>query len=239
MSIRKTAGYMVLIAVLAGITGCTTARMKVPTALQGVSEMPVTGRKAFRFNESFQFAPYSVVDVKRGWTKGSSWGLMGFSSGHKNQQYEFTLHNAKNVEWKAQCATKVSKRELEQNMWGGELTVELTAATAFVCTFHCEKTGDDWKMLLSRKTGHAALTGTLTDGATSITVTGTRSLEGSSIELSTATGYTFLMNNAMVGAVQVINTGAVWILPSSTEEIQQILANASAALILYDDIGED
>ncbi|NCC50749.1 MAG: hypothetical protein EOM20_05975 [Spartobacteria bacterium] len=239
MSKYISMGFLVgltVVSILAG--GCTTASMQVPSALQGVPVLAVTGRSAFRFNESFQFGPYAVTDVKRGWTSGSSWGLMGFRSTHKNQQYEFSLVAA-DAEWKAQCATRVSRKDLEQNLWGGELTAQLDLDSAFICTLHSESTGATWKMLMSRKTGQAVMDGTLSDGVSSITVSGTRSLKGSSIELSTATGYTFEINGSVVAAVQVINNGAIWLVPSIPRETQDLLAAAATALILYDDIGKN
>lgn len=49
-------------------------------------------------------------------------------------------------------------------------------------------------------------------------------------------GYELRVDGAVVGAVQTINGGAVWIEASASPEVRQAAALASATLLLYQSI---
>ena len=82
------------------------------------------------------------------------------------------------------------------------------------------------------------LKGELSDGTTTISIRGTREFAGSIFASGSPTGFEFFMNDTVIGAVEVINAGAVWIVASVEDELRSPLAVTASALLLYQDIGE-
>jgi len=223
------------------ISGCTTAHMALPSDMPaGITQMTVEGRKAFSFDESFSFGPYAIQDVQRGWRVKTAWGFLGFNSSHAKQTYEFEMKTGKKT-WTANCATGVRWKDMNFGNFmdtGGTLNWELKSDLVFACTFARKKSGKTWKLAMNQGTEHIVMDGVLTDDKSSILVEGTQKLEGSSFPLLDPTGYYFRKNGKIVGAVEVINNGAVWIDATQSKEVQSALACASAALMLYKDLKE-
>ncbi len=219
--------------------GCRMARMAIPEPLMTEAvEMTVEGRQKFTFKESLTFGPYRVTDVDRSWTKTSSWGGQWFSNSKAKQSYEFTLRDSNTPIWEAQCATGVDERELNfNNFLGGQL--EITSASIyFACAFLEKQERKRWRLVMSQSPSEMVMDGVLTDGQTRINVKGSQKLQGSPIPLSDPTGYEFELRGHIVGAVEVINKGSVWLHPSIEPEIRSALATASSALLLYRAIHE-
>lgn len=213
--------------------GCTTARMAVKQDLAGsAEEMAVEGKRIIGLNNFFQFGPYSVSDIHRGWKTTTKLGALGFGSSSSKQKSEFSLSKG-SQRWLAQCATGVKWKELEMGDFlssGGTLTSELESDTIYICQFDGP---GDWKLAMNQGTGDMVMNGVLTDGMTTINVDGTRALAGSSWPLMEPTGYHFVASGRTVGAVEIINQGAVWISESLPDPQQNAIANAAAALLLY------
>lgn len=216
-------------------TGCTMARMAVPPDLPAsASAMPVEGKKTFSFDESFHFGTYRVEEVRRGWTRTTAWRFIGFESGKSKQTYEFILRAAGNESWTAHCATGVRWKEMEFENFldtGGSLTWPFKSKTVFACTF--EKQGKSWKLAMGQELNDSVLNGILTDGSTVVTVEGIRALAGSSIPLGEPSGFLFRGPEGLLGAVEVINSGTVWIAGEASPEARSALACASSSLLLY------
>lgn len=230
---------LVLIGVILG--GCTIARMALPQSLASTTEMPVTGRQGFGFNKPLHFGNYVAADIHRGWLTRTKFGALGFAASKAKQSYWFKLKEAEAIVLEAQCATGVKSKDLELDNFldsGGTLGVELESQTLFACTFTQPGTEDAWRLAMSQGTGAIVLNGILTDGVTSIMVRGTRELEGGKWPLLAPTGYHFVKNGQVIGAVEVINAGAVWMLEAESEEARRAMAAAASALLLYRDIKE-
>ncbi len=229
------------------LMGCTTARMAVRPQLVSVAkEMKVKGRKAFSFGETFFFGPYQVAEVHRGWTRSTSFGgsmfeerKKKFSSRSATQEYEFLLKDGKGDVWKCQCVTSSDQNYVDVLLGRkSRLAIGLTSKTSFVCTFRSKNRPEVWRLVMNEHfDSSGVMNGVLSDGKISILIQGTRKLAGTSFPLSTPSGYEFLMKEHVAGSVEVINNGAVWIVPSIEERLHSPLAVTSAALLLYQDIG--
>jgi hypothetical protein len=221
--------------------GCRTARFDVPSDLASQApEWTVEGRQRFSFKEAISFGPFRTTDVDRSWTETTSWGAGWFSSSKAKQTYEFLLQETGGPVWEAQCATGVSRQDMRfDEVLGGELEVELQANVYFACSF-CQKGEKNvWRLAMSQPTSEMVLNGVLTDRKTRIQVQGSQKLQGSPIPIPDPSGYTFVLDGTLVGAVEVINKGAVWLRPTVDPEIRSVLATASTALLLYKNIGGD
>ena len=238
---RQLLSPSILIAffITALLTGCTAARMQLPSDISaGASEMPVEGRKAFSFDESFSFGTYNILEVKRGWKETTAWGIFGFDSSHARQTYEFKIRSYDH-QLMANCATDVDWKSMQSDNFldtGGTMNWELSSALVFACTFTEEKSGNTWKLIMNQNTQNMVMDGVFTDNKLAILVKGTQKLSGSSLPLLDPTGYYFRKDEKSIGAVEVINNGAVWIDSSQPKAVQAALAGASGALMLYQDL---
>ena len=225
---------------LLGLAACTTAKMACPPELSASAvEMPVTGRQGFGLSESFRFGPYDVSDVHRGWRVTTAWGIFGYGSSKSEQPFEFKLHAPDNAAWQAHCAAGVRWNEMELNDFmdtGGVLEWGLSSHALFTCEFSPPDKKKPWKMVMKQETQDLVMDGLIGDGAIRIFVKGTRELAGGAWPLTEATGYLFYRDQDLVGAVDVVNQGAVWIEKDLANDTRSAMAASASALLLYRDL---
>ena len=218
------------------ITACREARMAAPQQVTSqAQEWAIKETRIIGWDSPFNFGPYHVANVQRGWQETTAWGFLGYENYKSKQQFQYTVQRAGGQPWVCNCATGVGQQVLQGMIGGGTLTWELTAATNFACSL---KNGDKiWRMVVaSQGSSKLAMQGVLQGPGKDIQVKGTHELEGSSLGLSDPTGYTFYSPQGPIAAVQVINNGIVWMLPGPD---QDALAAASAGLLLYKDVSRD
>lgn len=216
------------------------AHMALPTDLKSESrEMAVEGRSLMLFSKSFQFGPYRVTDVHRGWVSGKGFSIWGYSSSEAEQKYEFSMVEAGLADWVVQCTTDADWSQLEtRGFLGGGLGIEMSSNRQLVCTLEHEDDGGPSRLFMAQSARDKVLTGIMKGGAAQIDISATHKLEGSPLKAGEPTGYVFHIGGRPVGAVEVINKGTVWLDGSETPEIRSALAATSAALLLYQDIKE-
>jgi hypothetical protein len=235
-----------LLPLFAGValSGCQVAHMALPDDLQNeTSELAVEGRSLLIFKDSFQFGPYQVADVHRGWTRGGghslSIGETEFGSSEAEQKYEFAVNEQESPARIVRCATTADWSQMEtEGFLGGRFGVEFSSNQQLVCILKQNGGGKPAKLVMSRSASanETALQGIMVDGATRIDISGTHGLDSTPLQVSTPTGYIFQIGGRSVGAVEVINAGTVWLDNSATPETRSTLAAASAVLLLYQDI---
>ncbi|OQA24921.1 MAG: hypothetical protein BWY59_01978 [Verrucomicrobia bacterium ADurb.Bin345] len=240
MTNMRLAGLGLLIASAACLCGCTVARMAVdPSLAGGAQELPVQGRQGFVWNKPLEFGGFKVTDIDRGWLKRMKWDVFGLTGEKARQSYEFKIASGNGPAWQAKCATGINRKDLELDNFlntGGSLKVELESDVLFACTFTAPR--GEWKLIMSQGTRQVVLNGILTDGSKQLLVEGTRELAGGAWPMMEPTGYHFLLNGRFVGAVEVLNAGAVWLDGSLDENTRMAVASASSALLLYREIHE-
>lgn len=238
------AGRLLLLCTGLSLSGCQTAHMALPQDLQGESsELTVEGRSLLIFGNSFDFAPYHVTDVNRGWTKGKGFsissGTTEFGSSEAKQKYEFSVNESGRATWEVQCATEADWSQLEtEGFLGGGFAIEFSSNKQLVCTLKQEGGEKPSKLVMaqSASANETALQGIMTNGATKIDISATHRLDSTPLQVRTPTGYIFHIAGRPVGAVEVINKGTVWLHNSVTPEIRSALAATSAVLLLYQDL---
>lgn len=226
------------------LSGCQVARMALPQDLPSESsELIVEGRPLLILNNSFQFGPYHVTDVHRGWTRGGGYsvsiGATEFGSSKAKQKYELSVNEPDRPTWAVRCATTADWSQLEtEGFLGGRFGVEFSSNQQLVCTLK-QDSGEKLSKLVMAQSASAnetALQGIMTDGTTRIDISATHKLDTTPLRVSTPTGYIFHIKGRSVGAVEVINKGTVWLNNSVTPETRSALAATSAVLLLYQDI---
>ena len=235
--LRRVALFALLACLALLAFACREAQMAIPPDLNLASPpMKVEQTRVIGWDSPFDFGPFHVSAVHRGWTEATAWGFMVYESYKAEQSYEFRIAKQGGKPWQCNCATNVNQQVLEGMVAGGKLTWELGAGQSLACSLKGPG-GQLWKLALAAS-GHsrAAMRGYLIGPKLTIQVQGTDKLEGSTIPLSEPTGYVFSVHTTTSGtiaAVQVINNGVLW-LPNSPE--QEPLAAASAALLLYQNV---
>lgn len=226
---------LLILAALLGLTlalGCSSARMALPENLkESATMMACKGRGGF--DESFTMGPYQVVEVKRGWTRKSAWGFLGYSSSNTRQQYEYSLITPEGVQWQGQAATNLRQKELEGEAWGGKLEITLSDKENVVA--RCSGP-TSWTLVLTLKSSENLFAGIYNSGNQTFEIQGTHKLAGSPMPLTDTSGYLISRGGEVVAAVEVINAGAVWMSPKLTAMERDQLAAAAAALLLYQDL---
>jgi hypothetical protein len=232
------AGWLLLLFTGLSLSGCQTAHMALPQDLQSESsELTVEGRSLLIFSKSFQFEPYHIIDVHRGWTRGKGFSISGYSESEAKQKYEFSVNESDRTTWEVQCAVGAEWSQLEmQGFLEGGLTIEFSSDRQLVCTLKQEGGGKLSKLVMAQSANETALQGIMTDGATQIDISATHKLDTTPLQVSEPTGYIFHIKGRFAGAVEVINKGTVWLHNSETPEIRSALAATSAVLLLYQDI---
>ncbi len=232
------AGGLLLLFTGLSLSGCKTAHMALPESLQSdASELTVEGRKR-GFNESFQFGSYRAVNVHRGWTRGDSVSIAGFSDSKAKQKYEFSIEELDRSTWDVQCATGVkwSNVDLKGGFLGKGLSIERSPDRNLACSFKQEGSEEHSTLVMTQSNSESFLQGAMTYDATQINISATNKMAGSPFPLKDATGYMFHIEGRLIGAVEVFTKGTVWLDDTATPEIRSVLAATASALLLYQDI---
>lgn len=236
--LRRCVTLLTIMLVAFAGTACREARMAAPLELvAGIPAWNVEQTMAVGWDAPFTFGPYTVKQIRRGWTKSNAWGFMGYESYQAGQSYEYLLDTGvAGKSWHCNCAVNVSQKVLEGMVGDGKLTWEVGAGQRLACSLRPPR-DKPWRLALAASgASNAPMQGVLEGPGLTVRVRGTDKLEGTTIPLSEPVGYVFAVIGAMdgtVGAVQVINNGVLW-LPDSPQ--QPALAAAAAALLLHQDI---
>lgn len=215
------------------LPACQTARMPVPETLAASERMPVQGRQGWKLNQQIRFGPFETSEVQRSWTRGRDLRVLAYERNNRRQQYSFTLREAAQDRWRVTCAATLLARTIHTPV----VDVEPTNRSALHCSLRSlEGSGEVWELMLHEQR-ERPLAGTLTrDGAT-LRVLGTNRLDRA-LSTSATTGYEIQENGRVLGAVEVINDGAVWLRGDVAPGSRSLVSATSAALLLLEDLRE-
>ena len=225
-----------LFLLLGAALSCTEARMPLsPQLRSSAMEFPVAGREGLVFSKEFSFGPYRVVRVRRGWVEKLTVGFGGVNSSETRDSFEFEMLSS-DGSWIGKCAGALAQQRVEYDrVFGGAFSWDLAADTGFVCRLTGPKGSGDWQLVMRQGPDDRALSGVLRTRTDMLEVRGISALDGSPLELSTASGYEFRYHGRLAGGVEVMNAGRVWIVPSACCPREAMIAALSSALLLYRD----
>ncbi|WP_242926080.1 hypothetical protein [Pontibacter vulgaris] len=233
--------YLLLIS-LAGalaLASCSVPPMAVESSFKQQAEvLPVAGRKTFKPNGSFTIGKYTVANVYRGWRNMGGFSIFSYNNIKARQQYQFSLQNGQGSEWYVFGASKLQHKSLKDNTG---VTIEVAPNMEYYASHFTSPESGQWHLLtvdprhyLERK----KFEGELSNGTTTYTIAPVYKFEGKNLPVSDIIGYEFKDGNAIVGAVQVINNGNVWMHPELAPDTRMVLASAMASLLLYEKLDE-
>ncbi|RUM48193.1 MAG: hypothetical protein DSY80_00005 [Desulfocapsa sp.] len=174
-------------ALLLFLPGCRPAHMAVPGSLQNsATVLEVSGRQKLSFDESFAIPPYKIIEVNRGWTRNTAWGIMMWNSSNKDQSYNFIVQEPGMTDFKVQCATDRSWQRLEfGHVFKGTLDIEYAVDANLLCEISQDKTTLVSLVMKYDDRDNMMLSGKLSDGITQITVQASNKLEGEFVGMLT------------------------------------------------------
>lgn len=227
---RAIAPIVVLVTLSLG--GCQAARMPVPEPLAGAERMSVSGRQGFRLSPRLRFGVYEAQSIQRSWTRGRDRGATPVAThSERTQTYRFTLHEGEVARWFVACRAAVQSLRIDLRV----VDMHPDDKSALYCNL--QSTADRltaWELELAERHGRP-LAGTLTLGPSRLDVMGTDRVAGA-LSMGATTGYEIRSEGDVVGAVEVINRGAVWLRPDLDPERRSVLAAVATALLLFDDL---
>jgi hypothetical protein len=231
---------MVLLGACLLFIGCQMARMAVPQDLEAQSE-PYTckGRTGFTLTERFEFGPYKVTEVRRGWTRRFTASAASWEHTRARQQYEYVMTTPNGARWQGLAATGVKKNDIRATSGNAELILGITSDINFVTHLGIEKDAAPWTLAMAQGAGDHLLKGILTDGKAQYLVAGTHRLQGSSMPLPDTAGYLISKDGKPVAAVDLLNEGSVRLSRSLTSDEKDLLSAAAATLMLYQDVAKN
>ncbi|MFD2513175.1 hypothetical protein ACFSRY_04810 [Pontibacter locisalis] len=228
-----------LLASLAGalvMPSCSVPPMAVESSFkEQAEELPVAGRKVLKPNGDFMIGDYKVANVHRGWRRDGGFNILGYDNVKSAQKYEFSLQDPQTGgEWYVFGASNLHEKNLKSN---NGITIQVGPNKEYYASHFTSPESGQWHLVtvdpgnyLTRK----KFEGEVTNGITRYKVAPVYKFEGKSIPPGDILGYEFKDGEEVIGAVQVVNNGKVWMRPDLPQDTRMVLASAAASLLLYD-----
>ena len=123
---RRIALFLLLPCLALLLFACKEARMAVPTELTvATPAIPVEQTRIIGWDSPFDFGPYKVSGVKRGWTSATAWGFMVYESYRAEQSYEYRIAQKGEKPW--QCKLRHQREPAGAGGHGGRRQAHLGA----------------------------------------------------------------------------------------------------------------
>ena len=227
---RKTFPHAVLMLVFV-LGGCSVATMQVDPSLAARAEpMNVTGNNPRLWNRPLAFGAFRTEQVAEGGEWRWAVPLFGGEAGIAWQNYRLVLTDGQQ---RLQATCRTRRVFVERD--GLSVDPSLGRLPVLQCALRPEDGGEPWIMTL-RRTPSMRFAGTLgpEGGDAAMQVESKHRAEGAIVDSGEPVGYTIVDGGTVVGAVETINRGRVWIDPSLSERDRMRAAAMAAALLLFD-----
>jgi hypothetical protein len=215
-------------------SGCQAARMPLPEQLAAAERLPVSGRQGMRPGTRLRFGTFEAHPVTRSWTRGRERGRTAAATEQeRTQTYRFTLREGGAELWFVACRASLRTVRIDVR----SIQVHPSDESALYCNL--QSAGERqtaWELELAERHGRP-LAGTLALGPTRLDIVGTDRVAGA-LPMRQTTGYEIRDAGDVLGAVEVINSGAIWLRGDLEPGRRQLLAAAAAALVLLEDLYE-
>jgi len=195
---------------------------------QGMDELPVEGRSmasGMLVNEDFKMAPYQVVNVSRGAKHTSKFSAFGAFKTNAEAGYSFDFKMADKVVH-GECTSEVGEKGFSLGSTSvGKQTSKLGCACG-------AESAPSASVVMAAETGGNGYGGTLKAHADNFQLKAIYDREGAMLSDGTPAGYR-VDGQGMVGAVDVLGKGRVWVQKKLAADQRADLACVFAGLLLY------
>lgn len=206
--------------------GCS-ARMQLDPALTAKApEQPVSGTAFASFRKPVTFGAYTATLTKGGFTTTTRTSAGPYQRESSKQAFDYTLVGGTPASWTGSCAYGASKQGV---------LFPISNDAGLVCTM-VPDSGGGWQLELKSKGklyGPNSLTGSMTDGTTTLSIAMVHKLAGAAFSSAEPVGYEIRdAGGVAIAAVQIFNPQFVWIDPGLPADLQTAIAAAAAGLLV-------
>ncbi len=234
---RKNHVWLLSLLILFLFSACSTPRINVDEQLLSDSDLyEVQGRQGWLANQTLSFGEFQSGKVDRSWTKGYDYPFIVRFTGAK-EKLSYTLKGGKDLEADVFCIGKL--REQDLRLFHRYFDINLNAKDIFSGTVVLgeEIAYDFYVMNLNQNNVSRAVEGRIIGEDSFISIEPIKKLEGNKAYLSAqAPGFEFKLNGQVIGAVEVLNKGRIWIKKDLSEENRLLVASVASALLLRSDL---
>ena len=219
------------------LASCSTPQMAVDQQLQASTAMPVKGRQGWMVNQHLSFGEFTTGQVKRGWLKSYDIPFIVRFSGAK-EKLAYDLADGEGNTAEVFCMGKL--REQDLLLFNKYFDINLKWQDAFSGTISLNGGRQHYDFLLTdlnQNNWFRPAEGFIRyqEGLIDIQpvdrlVNGKRALGMQSL------GFQFVYEGEVVGAVETLNNGRVWLKDSLAPELRLVLGSVSAALLLRSEL---
>lgn len=221
------------------LSACSTPEMLVDKKLQEESmAYEVNGRNGWLINQRLSFGEYESGKVNRSWTKGYDFPFIVRFTGAK-EKLSFSLKNAEGVEAEIFCLGKL--REQDLTLFHEYFDINLKAKDAFTGSVVVSENAafDFYVTNLNQNNWFREAKGWIRGENAKFEIRPVKMLGNNQRSLGMqAPGFEFVRNNKVVGAVETLNQGRVWLHNDLNEDQKLVLAGVASALLLRSELAD-
>lgn len=216
----------------------TVPAMMVDEHLAKIEPMNVQGRQGWQIRQVITIGEYRSGPVKRSWTKGYDYPfIIRFTAAKEKLGFDTVDGFGRRA--RAFCAGKLSEQDFHK--FNQYFDVNLRTRDVFSCTVAIgeAQTYDFFVHDLNQNSTSGTVNGSLRGAERDIAIrpvwhlaTGKKTWDVRPL------GLEFVDGRTVVGAVELINGGRVWLDPDLSEEHKLVLASLASALLLRSDLAD-
>jgi hypothetical protein len=253
------------LAFISSLIACSPAKIAIGDAgWQQKEELTVKGRNGFLIKQKLSFGEFKTGNVKRSWTKGSSWGFgvpvandwverLNIEFVRRKQTVRFSLTDAAGNESEVTAFSRVRWTDLSVgnnpnsivNVIGDLLQIGDAGTNTYAVRIFTARNEQPWEMVIDNnaaqrkaKTYTGLLAKSKTEYYTVVPVYRLVNKQGRAVALPFGGSVGFEFRNQKgetVAAISLMDKGVVYFNALSVSE-KFLLANAAAALLLQEQL---
>jgi len=198
----------------------------------------VKGRQGWLVNQRLSFGEFQTGKVNRSWTKGYDFPFIVRFTGAK-EKLSYSLQDAVGNEAEIFCLGKL--REQELTLFHEYFDINIKAKDAFTGSVVIDETlsYDFYMANLNQNNWFREAKGWLQGEGISIEIRPIQQLANGQRSLDMQVpGFEFVLQEEVIGAVEVINNGRIWLSNNLNPDQKIVLASVASALLLRSELQE-
>ncbi len=218
---------------------CTTPEMLVDKSLQEESMVyEVSGRNGWLVNQTLSFGEYFTGKVNRSWTKGYDYPFIVRFTGAK-EKLSYSIQDGQANAAEVFCLAKL--REQDLRLFHEYFDVNLNTKDAFSGSVIVNKTEayDFFLANLNQNNWFKDAGGYIQGVNERVEIRAVERLSNNQKSTGTqALGFEFVLKGKVIGAVETLNRGRIWMRQDLEASQKLVLAGVASALLLRSDLSE-
>ena len=229
----KTILRPLCLAALLLLAACSTPQMAIDQQLQNANALSVKGRQGWMLNQHLSFGEFATGKVHRGWLKSYDIPFIVRFSGSK-EKLSYTMQDGEGRTAETCCVSKLNQKDLP--LFNGFFELNLDYQDIFSGAVILDDGRQHYDFVLTglnQNNWFRPAEGfiRLQDGVVELQpvdklANGQRALGMQSL------GFQFAYRGEVVGAVETLNNGRVWLKDGLAPDLRLVLSSVAAALLL-------